>query len=84
MLKRYEKVIVDAKIMNPLKINFLNLNVKKDSLVIAPWAYLTKFGIYSDYEYKYHRISKDLKNLLNKDKKFSLQKIKNVELKKKS
>lgn len=82
MLKRYEKVIVDAKIMSPLKINFLNLNVNKDSLIVAPWAYLTKFGTYSDYEYKYHKISKDLKNLLNKDIKFSLQKIKNVGLKK--
>lgn len=82
MLKRYEKVITNTKIMSPLKINFLDLNFKKDSLTIAPWAYLTKFGMYSDYEYKYHKISKDLRNLLNKDTKFSLQEIKKVELKK--
>lgn len=71
-----------AKEFEKLGDEIIFLNFKKDSLAIAPWAYLTKFGIYSDYEYKYHKISKDLRNLLNKDTKFSLQKIKKVELKK--
>jgi glycosyltransferase involved in cell wall biosynthesis len=82
MLKKYERVITNTEIMSPLEIKFLDLNFKKDSLAIAPWAYLTKFGIYSDYEYKYHKISKNLRNLLNKDTTFSPKKIKIDELKK--
>lgn len=82
MLKRYENVITNTQIMSSLKIKVLDLNFKKHQLTMAPWSYLTKFGIYSDYEYKYHKISNDLRNLLNKDTKFSLQEIKKCELKK--
>ena len=82
MLKRYEKFITNAKIMSPLKITFLNLRVNKKPLIIAPWACLTKFGIYSDYEYKHYQISKNLRKILNKSIKFSLKEIKNVKTRK--
>jgi len=82
MLKKYGEVIICAKFTRPLKINFLKPKIDERSLTIAPWACLTKFGVYNDYEYKYYQISKNLRELLDKNIKISLKEIKNVQIKK--
>ena len=48
---------------------------------MAPWTCLTKLGVYSDYEYKYYPISKNLRDLLNKNKRLFLKEIKNIKIK---
>ena len=81
MLKKYEEVITNAKIMHPLEIKFVKSKIVKKELIMAPWACLTKFGIYSDYEYKYHRISKNLRMWLNKNANLFLKDIKDIKIK---
>lgn len=75
MLKKYEKIIVNSKIKNPLKVKFDNASFN-NQIKIAPWACLTKKGIYSDYEYKYYDISKELKKFLDNYNIFFLNQIK--------
>ena len=82
MLKKYEKIIVSSKISKPLEIKFTELNIKKSKLIIAPWCYLTKFGIYSDYEYKYYKINGNLIKFLMENEKFYLKDIRNNKMKK--
>ncbi|MBW6442333.1 glycosyltransferase family 4 protein [Patescibacteria group bacterium] len=74
MLEGYEKVIVNSKISSPLAIK-LEEDSQVKTLIIAPWACLTKFGIYSDYEYKYYPISLELLQALQSLGKISFDKI---------
>lgn len=80
MLKRYGEVITNAKVISPLKINILNRDFKKCPLILAPWACLTKFGVYSDYEYKYYKISINLRNFLSTRITFSLREVRELKL----
>ena len=81
MLKRYEEVITNAKIIRPLEIKFVKPKIHSEPLILAPWACLTKFGIYNDYDYKYHQISKNLRRRLNKNTKLFLKEIKDIKIK---
>lgn len=65
MLNCYENEILNTRISPPLKLN-LNINVSIKQLVIAPWAYLSKRGLYHDYDQGYTQISKKLTEILNK------------------
>ena len=78
MLENYEKTIVNAKITPPLKLEFRKN--KNDILIIAPWACLTKFGIYSDYEYKYHKVSSKLREIFTNNSRVNLGEIKDKKL----
>lgn len=82
MLRKYEEIITTTKVTKPLVIKFIKSNAKNVKLIISPWACLTNFGIYCDYEYKYYRISEDLTNFLKNNTRISLSKIKNSKIKK--
>src|SRR3989344_1160013 len=80
MLKTYEKEICSATILEPLKFN---LNKKENNkLIISPWCFPTSFGIYDDYAYKYHRVSKKLKELLKTGTRLNVSEITSNKLKK--
>ena len=74
MLRGYEAILVNAR---PLpKLSVIHQTTQTSRVKVAPWCYVTKSNkIYNDYLYAYTKISKQMRDLLKKDKILQLKQI---------
>jgi len=74
MLRGYEAILVNAR---PLpKLSVIYQTTQTSRVKVAPWCYVTKSNkIYNDYLYAYTKISKQMRDLLKKDKILQLKQI---------